>query len=49
MLDKEHVDLPNLLNDHDAYILGYVDRQNVVIARLLEGKIGTNAAVIIAT
>ena len=44
MLDETHPDLPNPLNDSNAYTLGSVSEHNVVIACLPIGKIGNTQA-----
>ncbi|KAL4792486.1 hypothetical protein BDV19DRAFT_392159 [Aspergillus venezuelensis] len=44
MLDERHEDLPNPLNDHNAYTFGSMSNHNVVIACLPKGEIGTSSA-----
>ncbi|KAH7134453.1 hypothetical protein EDB81DRAFT_870995 [Dactylonectria macrodidyma] len=48
MLDQRHADLPKPLNDPNTYTLGSIGKHNIVIACLLEGEVGTNAAATIA-
>jgi nucleoside phosphorylase len=47
MLDEEHTDLPEAINDCNAYKLGSIGEHNVVIA-CLPGEIGNNAAATVA-
>ncbi|KAI8659737.1 hypothetical protein NCS56_01191500 [Fusarium sp. Ph1] len=44
MLDEVHADLPQDANDKNAYMLGSIGPQNVVIACLPNGQYGTNNA-----
>src|SRR2546423_13152648 len=48
MLDEEHQDLPQHANDTNLYTLGRIGEQNVVIACLPAGQIGTNSASAVA-
>ncbi|EHK43858.1 hypothetical protein TRIATDRAFT_222602 [Trichoderma atroviride IMI 206040] len=48
MLDDPHEDLPNPLNDHNAYVLGRIGKHNVVIACLPMGRIGNNNSATVA-
>lgn len=48
MLDELHERLPTQVDDNN-YILGSIDRHNVVIACLPEGQYGTNNAAIVMT
>ncbi|KAF3389705.1 hypothetical protein DPV78_011774 [Talaromyces pinophilus] len=49
MLDERHGDLPNPHHDSNTYTLGSIDKHNVVIACLPEGRYGTNAAANVVT
>ncbi|KAL4933770.1 uncharacterized protein BDV17DRAFT_67832 [Aspergillus undulatus] len=49
MLDERHEDLPNPVNDHNAYTLGSMSNHDVVIACLPKGEIGTSSAASVAT
>ncbi|CAH0043359.1 unnamed protein product [Clonostachys solani] len=48
MLDVTHDDLPMHLSDSNCYILGSIERHNVVIACLPDGQYGTNNAANVA-
>ncbi|KAL2140032.1 hypothetical protein VTI28DRAFT_4340 [Corynascus sepedonium] len=48
MLDEEHLLPPNQAGDDNTYVLGRIDRHNVVMA-CLPGEYGTNNAAIVAT
>lgn len=48
MLDEEHRTLPIYAGDDNTYVLGRIDRHNVVMASL-PGEYGTNNAAIVAT
>jgi hypothetical protein len=41
MLDEEHQDIPQDVNDTNLYTLGRIGKHNVVLACLLEGQTGT--------
>ncbi|KAK9847080.1 hypothetical protein MYU51_020478, partial [Penicillium brevicompactum] len=49
MLDESHETLPIHADDRNTYILGDINRHNVVIACLPEGQYGTNNAAIVMT
>ncbi|KAM6522114.1 hypothetical protein FALCPG4_011803 [Fusarium falciforme] len=49
MLDEIHADLPQDANDKNAYMLGSIGPQNVVIACLPNGRYGTNNATNVLT
>ncbi|KAL4942968.1 hypothetical protein BDV06DRAFT_221659 [Aspergillus oleicola] len=49
MLDERHDDLPNPVNDPNAYTLGSMSNHNVVIACLPKGEIGTSSAATVST
>jgi nucleoside phosphorylase len=49
MLDEFHETLPTHADDRNTYILGKINRHNVVIACLPEGQYGTNNAAIVMT
>src|ERR1700722_9682607 len=44
MLDEEHQDLPQDLDDANLYTLGHIGEHNIVIACLPAGQPGTNSA-----
>lgn len=44
MLDEHHESLPQHKNDDNAYVLGRIGDQNIVIATLPDKEIGTNSA-----
>ena len=48
MLDEEHVDFDNDVNDTNIYTLGRIGKHNIVIACLPEGQTGTNSAAAVA-
>jgi nucleoside phosphorylase len=48
MLDEEHRDLPQDMNDTNIYSLGRIGEHNCVIAWLPAGQIGTNSAAAVA-
>ncbi|KAL7931867.1 purine and uridine phosphorylase [Trichoderma chlorosporum] len=48
MLETKHEDLPNPINDHNAYYLGQIGGHNVVIACLPMGRIGNNSSAVVA-
>lgn len=49
MLDEFHEALPTHADDRNTYVLGDINRHNVVIACLPEGQYGTNNAAIVMT
>ncbi|KXG51519.1 uncharacterized protein PGRI_089120 [Penicillium griseofulvum] len=49
MLDEFHEALPTHADDKNTYVLGDINRHNVVIACLPEGQYGTNNAAIVMT
>ncbi|UKZ52676.1 hypothetical protein TrVGV298_006457 [Trichoderma virens] len=49
MLETKHEDLPNPINDHNAYYLGNIGQHNIVIACLPMGRIGNNSSAVVAT
>ena len=48
MLDEEHQDLPQHVNDTNLYTLGRIGEHNVVIGCLPAGQMGTNSAAAVA-
>jgi hypothetical protein len=49
MLDEEYEDLPQDISDPNHYTVGRVGEQNVVLACLPAGHIGTSSAAVVAT
>ncbi|KGO70684.1 Nucleoside phosphorylase [Penicillium italicum] len=49
MLDESHETMPTHADDRNTYVLGNINRHNVVIACLPEGQYGTNNAAIVMT